>query len=138
MIRRKLRPEIDPDEPASKLAFPKSKYRPTEGRIEFDGLALPKERYLRDAAYRAWIRTKPCLLARFEKPCGTIGDRAPIEAAHLEHGGTGIKGSDASCIPLCPFHHDALDTETLPFQVIAFLWMSCWRLREEWHRRAVS
>lgn len=105
--------------------------------IDTGELAQPKARYLRDAAYRAWIRdTHKCLLPNHEgKKCGTIGDRGNVEAAHLEHGGTGIKGSDASCIPLCPVHHDTLDAETLPWQIVAFLWMKCWQLREDWHRR---
>jgi len=45
----------------------------------------------RDAAYKAWIRTLPCLV------CG-----AHAEAAHTGHdGGMGLKASDRSCVPLC-------------------------------------
>jgi hypothetical protein len=102
------------------------------------GLAYPKAVPVRDDDYRAWIRAQGrCLLARFERPCGSIGGRAVIEAAHLISGGMATKGSDASCIPLCPIHHDALDGETLPWQIVAYLWMNAWSLREEWNAREV-
>lgn len=101
--------------------------------IDTSALALPKREPLRDDGYREWVRKRGvCLLPNFDRPCGVKPDRAPIEAAHLEHGGRGIKGSDASCIPLCPIHHDCLDAETLPWQVIAFLWMRALFLREAW------
>lgn len=98
-------------------------------------LAHPKVHALRDGDYREWIRTRPCLLASLP-PCDTKPDRAPIEAAHLDRGGRGIKGSDASCIPLCPVHHDLLDGQTLDWQIIAFLWKSVWRLRETYKPEA--
>ena len=107
-----------------------------EQPIDTGELPLGKTRYLRDATYRAWIRdSHRCLLPNHEnRRCGSIGERGEVEAAHLEHGGTAIKGSDASCIPLCPVHHDMLDAETLAWQIVAFLWMKAWQLREEWHR----
>ncbi len=99
-------------------------------------MALPKMHFERDADYRTWVVTHRCLLPNHDgRKCSRIGDRKAVEASHLEHGGKGVKGSDASCIPLCPIHHDMLDAETLAWQIVAFLWMSCWRLREEWHRR---
>jgi len=82
-------------------------------------------------ANRAWVRTKRCLLPKYERSC-----QGDIAAAHLQSGGLSIKGSDASCIPLCALHHSMLDAETLPWQIVAYLWMQCWALREEWHRRA--
>lgn len=100
-------------------------------------LAQPKAGYLRDAEYRAWVRTHRCLLVPSidGRKCKQFGDRQPVEAAHLVHGaGMGIKGSDASCVPLCPAHHDAYDAETLPWQIVAFLWMQALFLREQWHR----
>lgn len=121
------------------LAFPK----PTrEGRkkanVDTLDLAIPKAHFERDADYRAWVTTHRCLLPGFEGGCRTISGRKDVEAAHLQHGGRGVKGSDASCIPLCPRHHDALDAETLPWQIVAFLWMKAWALREEWHRKGVK
>jgi hypothetical protein len=50
----------------------------------------------RDPAYLKWIRTQPCVLC---------GPRINIDAHHTESGGTGIKGSDYSCVPLCPACH---------------------------------
>ena len=118
------------------LAFEKPT-RESRKRAKFDTseLALPKEQYVRDGAYRAWIaKFHTCLLPNFDgRKCQRIGDRNPVEAAHLQHGGKGIKGSDASCVPLCPVHHDMLDAETLPWQIVAFLWMKCLFLRETWH-----
>jgi hypothetical protein len=51
----------------------------------------------RDERYLDWIRTLPC------EACG----RAPrSEAAHTgSDGGTGIKASDYSAVPLCPHCH---------------------------------
>lgn len=104
-------------------------------QIDTSELSLSKAHPLVDSLYRAWVRTHRCLLPNHDsKRCERKGNRGPVEAAHLEHFGRGRKGSDASCIPLCPVHHDMLDAETLPWQIIAFLWMKAWALREEWHR----
>lgn len=118
------------------LAFPKpTRAERKKANVDTLDLAIPKAHPLVDADYRAWINTHRCVLPNFDgRRCQRIGDRKPVEAAHLEHFGRGRKGSDASCIPLCPVHHDALDAETLPWQIVAFLWMRCWALREEWHR----
>lgn len=121
------------------LALPKPT-RADRKKVAIDtlDLALPKKHFTRDAEYRAWVITHRCLLPRYEKPCGSvIGRGSAAEAAHLQHGGKAEKGSDASCVPLCGVHHAMLDAETLPWQIVAFLWMKCWELREEWHRRAV-
>lgn len=106
--------------------------------VDTSELALSKRHFLRDGDYRAWVaKTHRCILPNHDRrKCAAIGDRPPVEAAHLEHGGKGVKGSDASCVPLCPIHHDMLDAETLPWQIVAFLWMQAWALREAWHRRA--
>lgn len=50
-----------------------------------------------DALYLAWIRTLRC---------SACGKSAPSEAAHTGNdGGTGIKASDYSAIPLCAHCH---------------------------------
>jgi hypothetical protein len=98
--------------------------------IETFDLVYPKAHFLRDGDYRAWVRTHRCVLPAYDKAC-----QGAVQAAHLEHGGRGIKGSDASCVPLCERHHGTLDGETLPWQFVAFLWVKAWALREEWHRR---
>lgn len=107
-----------------------------KARIDTSELPLAKRHFTRDSDYRAWIaKTHTCLLPNHDgRRCGRIGPRNPIEAAHLEHGGKGIKGSDVSVIPLCPVHHDMLDAETLPWQIVAFLWMKALFLREQWHQ----
>jgi hypothetical protein len=110
-----------------------------KANIDTSALAFPKSHYLRDGDYRLWIgKHHRCILPKYERACGSIGERNPVEAAHLEHGGKGIKGSDASCVPLCPIHHDMLDAETLPWQIVAFLWKQAWALREAWHRIEAS
>jgi len=46
----------------------------------------------RNWKYKAWIRTLPCVV------CG----HTPSEAAHTgSDGGTSLKASDYSCVPLC-------------------------------------
>lgn len=57
---------------------------------------LQKPKVDRDLSYRSWVSTLPCLL------CGTPG---PNHAHHTASHGMAIKGSDYSCIPLCPKHH---------------------------------
>jgi hypothetical protein len=120
------------------LALPKpTRADRHKAAIDTSEMPFAKAHPLRDGDYRAWIsRTHRCLLPDFDKrKCGRIGDRMPVEAAHLEHGGKAIKGSDASCVPPCPIHHDMLDAETLPWQIVAFLWMKALFLRERWWTR---
>jgi phage terminase large subunit GpA-like protein len=51
----------------------------------------------RDADYRRWVRTLPCLACH---------SRQSIEAAHTgQDGGMSMKASDYSCIPLCSNCH---------------------------------
>lgn len=56
----------------------------------------------RDEKYLSYIRTMPCVL------CGTPHN---IHAHHTETGGTGIKGSDMSAVPLCGRCHDEVHTK---------------------------
>jgi hypothetical protein len=52
----------------------------------------------RSKPYLAWIRTLDCLVPFCEFK--------PIQAAHTgSDGGTGIKASDWSAVPLCLIHH---------------------------------
>jgi hypothetical protein len=56
----------------------------------------------RSKPYRAWIASFPCLI------CGNPN----TQASHTEKGGGSMKGTDASCVPLCCTglrHHDQLD-----------------------------
>lgn len=98
-------------------------------RLDTTDLALPKSHFDRDSTYRAWVRLRACLM-KWEGRC-----EGNIEAAHLMRGGRGIKGSDYSYIPLCQGHHRLLDGNSLDFEVLAYLWMRCWELREEYRRR---
>ena len=51
----------------------------------------------RDEAYKAWIRSLPCV---------SCGCSAPTEAAHTgSDGGMSMKASDYSCVPLCALCH---------------------------------
>lgn len=57
---------------------------------------------LRSEAFRRWIATFPCIICL----------NPETQAAHTEKGGTSMKGSDASCVPLCctgHCHHQQLD-----------------------------
>lgn len=61
----------------------KVRYRPRRGPV-------------RDEAYKAWIRTFPCLVCQYW----------PTEAAHTgRDGGMRQKASDRSCVPLCANCH---------------------------------
>jgi len=59
--------------------------------------AQPRKGPPRDEAYKAWIRTLPCL------GCNAEGRS---EAAHTgSDGGMSMKASDYSCVPLCANCH---------------------------------
>ena len=65
---------------------------------------IPKRRRARrgpwrSEAYRRWIASQPCMI------CGN----PETQAAHTERGGMSMKGSDASCVPLCVRHHLEFD-----------------------------
>ena len=59
-------------------------------------MMIPKPSTPRDPKYLDWIRTLGCAA------CGELRD---IHAHHTKSGGTAIKGSDYSCIPLCARCH---------------------------------
>lgn len=60
--------------------------RPRRRRVGYRGPA-------RDAGYRTWVRTLPC---------AACGSDFQVEAAHTgSDGGTALKASDYSCVPLC-------------------------------------
>jgi len=65
-----------------------------------DGTSF-KKKIPRDNKFKTWIRSLLCLECHVE-PCGT--------AHHTETGGMGVKGSDYSCVPLCPKCHDRWHT----------------------------
>lgn len=102
MIHRKSKPEIDPDEPASKLAFPKSKYVPRANNATPDSaLAFRKELPDRDRSYLDFVRGQSCAAWGEDAPnCNGV-----TEAAHLEVPHKGQKASDYVSIPLCTAHH---------------------------------
>lgn len=101
-------------------------------KIDTSDLPLSKAHHPRSADYRAWVRSHRCLLHWFSRCEGDV------EAAHLQRGGTSMKGSDYSCIPLCGRrHHPLLDGNSLDFEVEKFLWMKAWELLHEWHRRSL-
>ena len=69
---------------------------------------VPKATRIRDDAYKAHIRSLPCLLGdRTPCECGGYLDvaskRHPIEAAHVRSRGAG--GGDEQLVPLCSKHH---------------------------------
>lgn len=55
-------------------------------------MLIPKQNYTRDEKWREWLSTMPCMKCKIE---------GYSQAAHLEKGGTGIKGHDSTCAPLC-------------------------------------
>lgn len=65
------------------------------------GLAIPKEKRLRDKAHLAFVASQPCLV------CG----RTPAQAHHLKFAQSrsmSLKVSDEFTLPLCNVHHDQL------------------------------
>lgn len=103
------------------LALPKPT-KEDRKRAHFDTSDMPlaKQHFDRDGIYRAWVRGHRCLLHWMTKCEGET------EAAHMQRGGRGIKGSDYSCIPLCQKHHRLLDGNSLDFEVEKFLWQRAW------------
>lgn len=55
-----------------------------------------KSKQKRDSKYLQYVRQQGCVIC---------GKKVNIEAHHTEGGGMGLKGSDYSCVGLCPFHH---------------------------------
>lgn len=62
-------------------------------------MLIPKQKIIRDRAFRMWIASLPCL------KCKIYGRS---QAAHLDKIGKGIKGCDSSCRPLCTVSFDGL------------------------------
>jgi fructoselysine-6-P-deglycase FrlB-like protein len=58
----------------------------------------PKQRRSTSAEYRAWVKTKRCVV------CNQLG----VDPDHLATVGAG--GSDFTCYPLCRIHHDERHT----------------------------
>ena len=114
------------------LAFEKPR-KEDRKRANFDTSDMPlsKSHFDRSAAYRTWIRGHRCLLHWM------TGCSGAIEAAHMQRGGRGIKGSDLSCIPLCPVHHRLLDGNSLDWEVTAYLWSKTWEFLAQ-HLRGMA
>lgn len=53
----------------------------------------------RSEAYLEYVRNQPCYICR-----------SAAEPHHVLPGGTGVKGSDFGCIPLCRRHHQEIHT----------------------------
>jgi len=56
----------------------------------------PVSQTVRDEAFLAFVR---------ERPCVVCGDSAPSDPHHLDSGVMGSKGDDWTCVPLCRRHH---------------------------------
>ena len=54
-----------------------------------------KKGVARSPEYLDYIRQKPCCVCQI----------SPAVPHHTARGGTGLKGSDFSCVPLCVAHH---------------------------------
>jgi excisionase family DNA binding protein len=66
---------------------------------------------LRDPKYRRWLKNQPCIACNRDPTSAKTNWAATmiIDPCHTELNGRGSKGSDASCIPLCRWHHDEMD-----------------------------
>lgn len=67
------------------------------------------EEFYRSEKYLAYIRSLPCCVC----------DRPDTQAHHTEAGGVAMKGSDLSCIPLCPICHAKAHAEGISFWIYA-------------------
>jgi len=56
----------------------------------------------RHVAYMLWVKGLPCLMLGVWGCC-----EGPIEADHAGQRGVGRKAHDATCSPLCRYHHRA-------------------------------
>lgn len=61
----------------------------------------------RDASYRTWLGSRPCLVCLHLSPL--LGRKSSSYACHTVNGGTGFKGPDRLAVPLCLQHHDEYD-----------------------------
>ncbi len=57
-------------------------------------------------AYRLWLKNKPCCVCHV----------TPCDPAHTKNNGTGSKGPDSSCAPLCRKHHEEYDAGRKAFE----------------------
>ena len=81
-----------------------------------ENMRIPKAKPVDDPEYREYVRSLVCYVCAHGKP---------VEPHHMETGGTGMKGSDYSCVPLCTRHHrEAHDVgkETFEEQYKLSLW----------------
>ena len=63
-------------------------------------MSIKKKTY-RSKKYMDFVKEQYCCLSSPLSYCNGEG----TVAHHTETGGVGMKGSDLSCIPLCPSHH---------------------------------
>lgn len=122
------------------LAFPKpERGERRRANIDTSALALSKEHFDRDGAFKSFVRSRPCLLSAWKNhECGGV-----TEFAHLTTGGRGIKGSDYHGVNLCSNHHTAAPGAFHKLgSVEAFdsvhgtnLWRTNAELLAEWARR---
>ena len=89
-------------------------------------MRFPKTKRYENPEYRAWIKSKPCLVCS--------GDSV---AHHYISVGAG--GSDLTCVPLCPDHHTLggdsihrLGKTTFPEYHNLDVWEEMARLLAEW------
>jgi hypothetical protein len=59
-----------------------------------------------DPAYKAWIRTQPCVVCVAHALYLFLKRGRPSEAHHAGQRGLSQKADDRTCIPLCWTHHD--------------------------------
>lgn len=72
-----------------------------------------KEKTYRSKKYTAFVDTLPCAVETNLSYCfDSAGEYCEglVTHHHTETGGTSMKGSDLSCIPLCHGHHQGLTT----------------------------
>lgn len=109
---------------------------PQQSQIPRRGKAQPRKGPPRNEAYKAWIRTLPCL-------CCGIEHRS--EAAHTgTDGSMSMKASDYSTVPLCAnchtqapdCYHSAGGKRRMERRIGQRFADICDRLRREWKERA--
>jgi len=68
--------------------------------------AKPRRGPLRCPAYRQWLKDRRC----------SVCPATPSDPAHTANNGTGSKGPDSSCAPLCRVHHREYDAGRKKFE----------------------
>jgi hypothetical protein len=84
----------EPKQPKSKERFKKLSVEEPP-IVPYQGKKLDKDILDRSEDYSNFIRSFACLVCNVKE----------VHAAHLDTGGTGIKGTDFSQVPLCAEHH---------------------------------